>query len=327
MRVGNRGGWLLAGVLAVGYVSVWVAIERGAGRTRETGLARGVGAGELVLRVGPEVVLGGEGGMGQGDGTAVLERVIAMVRGNSDLYEKFTDSPGVDEELLPRLGVVDLVLEQARYATGRPFLGRPERVVGYEAEKEDLEALLRAGRCVNRVALLHRVKGRNEEARRLFEAGFALGWKVFEGRQTYRELSGGLGLMTEAVGGMKVMARGVGDREWEGRLLGFEEAVSELNLAMAPVWLAISTVDPVLMSRHNGDVVMLAGRAGERVWRVESTLKLGRMRFNVGRSGTIFDGNAAEDEIEKLLSDSDPAVARAAQVAKELTVEEFRMLR
>lgn len=324
MKVGNKQGWLMAGVVAVGYLSVWVAIERAAGKTRPTSLVNqgGWALQSLSLKLAAD--------QGAGDGTAVLEEIVRTVKKDWELYERFTNSPAVDEELLPRLAVIDLVVAQQKYGTGSLFQRSPQRVVGYELDgmaRGDVDALLLAGRCVNRVALLHRVKGRQDEAKRLFESGLALGIKIFEGRQTYVELSGGLGLISEAVGVLKKIAQQEKNKPWEDGLIAMEDQIADLNQRIAPTWLAISTVDGVLVARHAGDIPVLAERSKERVWRVEATLKLGRMRYYVGNSGTIIDVREAERKLVELAEDEDPAVAWAAKLARELTVEEFRMLR
>jgi hypothetical protein len=74
---------------------------------------------------------------------------------------------------------------------------------------------------------------------------------------------------------------------------------------------------------HAGDVFHIARSAKDRMWRVEAILKLGRMRYNAAR---LADQQAATRALEELSDDADPVIRAAANAARNLTVQEYRML-
>lgn len=327
-QVGNKLGWGLAGLVFVVYVGAIALVEIGGGLAVPTSLtadARGVGP--LVLPVGVSEVIA----EGAGDGTGVLREIVAEVGRSRELYESFVSSTGVSADVIARLAAIDLVVRQAAYDSGAPWAASPEQVVLYDGvdgrERTGVIALRLAGQATGRVALLRRAQKDPAQARRLWEAELSLGHKLFVARQSYAELSAGLGLMSEAAAGLELLAKDEGDAVRLARLQAFGDGIRELNDRIAPIWAAISTIDPDVMGRHNGDVRVLATRAGERVWRIEATLKLGRMKYDVGTSGTPADQREARKLLRQLMLDPDPAVALAARLGNDLTIEQYRTLR
>jgi hypothetical protein len=97
---------------------------------------------------------------------------------------------------------------------------------------------------------------------------------------------------------------------------------------LGPRFDAIYTMSEQKIGEHNGDVFAFARDSKERVWRVEAILKLGRMKFNVGNPGSPGDQrNAARLATRFAELDPDPVIRRAASLARDLTVEQFRTLR
>jgi hypothetical protein len=67
----------------------------------------------------------------------------------------------------------------------------------------------------------------------------------------------------------------------------------------------------------------------ERMWRIESTLKLGRFKFHVGgqQHGRLADQTLAPTRLAALQNDPDPYVAAAARAAANLTQAEYNLIK
>jgi hypothetical protein len=94
------------------------------------------------------------------------------------------------------------------------------------------------------------------------------------------------------------------------------------RLHVQPMQRVIGSIDPGVIARHTGDVFYIAEHAADRMWRVEAILKLGRLRFYAAR---IADQQAAERLLRRLSKDADPVIRAAAESARSLTIEGYRM--
>jgi hypothetical protein len=139
------------------------------------------------------------------------------------------------------------------------------------------------------------------------------------------ELAIGLGMMQTAAQGLANLARRAGDNARAGQLLAFTQQSGETYKArIDPLWQAIFHIDPGLIQQYTGDVYALArDPKADRMWRVEAILKVGRLKYNAARRG---DQLAAMREPAKWAADPDPVVAAAARAARDLTVEDYRMM-
>jgi len=105
------------------------------------------------------------------------------------------------------------------------------------------------------------------------------------------------------------------------------DRLNDYQTKVQPVWEVLSSIDEGTIATYAGDVFVLAGdRNADRLWRVESTLKLGRLEYLAGRRG---DQLAARRVLREMSQDStdDPAVKIAAEQARSLTIEQYRNLR
>lgn len=313
-------GWALASVIAALYLTAIMLLERSGRVTPATAVSE-LAATPLAVHLPLGELPDAPEQRGDTDATALLLETARLVGADVERYLRFLAAPAVATGDIPALLALDGVLEQASLASAPSWGQMPERHVAYRTQHPEVERLALAGRALNRVALHDHQQGRNADAARGFYATLSLGHKLLQHRTTYAELSTGLGLMSEAVTGLRLV---FGDRPVLMRLLDQLRLEGERTLA---VWTAISTVDGELVSRHNGDVCHIATHSNERVWRVEATLKLGRMKFDVGVRGTPADQRRARRLIQQLRSDPDPAVAFAARLASELTLEDYRTLR
>lgn len=312
---GNRLGWTFAALLAVLYLGALVALEFSGSLSAPTALTTSPTALDALSLPPPPLPPATD----TSDATPLLNDIIRLVNQDCPLYERFVSSPSVPTDDIPRLAAITPLLAQTNHPTATLYSRTPADIVSYAPENPSLTALSLAGRAANRLAMVHRAQGRPDDARPLFLASLSLGHKLFLSRTTYAELSTALGLMSESATGLKLLG--------DPAALPFLESLSTLNAQILPVWTAISTVDPTTLGFHNGDIARLALFSNERVYRVESTLKLGRLKYNVGTSGTPADQRNTTKLLTRLLQDPDPAVSHAARLALDLTIENYRTLR
>ncbi len=227
---------------------------------------------------------------------------------------------------------INRVLKRFLKATDSPtmnlFRSRPMMWVNYQLEKADLESLYNVAKAAGRVALLESADKKFDVAKKYYSAIFALGVNLFRERIVYDELSKGEDLMGTGAGGLRRIAERNNDnmkalelKNWDG------DRVTDFKANIEPVWSVISTIDPGSIATHAGDIFELAGdKTADHLWRVEATLKVGRLKYNAAKSG---DQLLAKKFLRDLAADAaeDPAVHAAAVKARDLTLEDYRNLR
>ena len=62
------------------------------------------------------------------------------------------------------------------------------------------------------------------------------------------------------------------------------------------------------------------------MFRVEAIFAMGRMRFFAGENGRIGNQRGAIQELKKLAEDPDPIIRLAATEARDLTIEQYRIM-
>lgn len=318
--LGSPLGWTLAAALALLYLGSLTLLELSARTTPPTPLSdRALLPLSLSLPFDrlPET----PPRTPSPDATPLLIEIVRLVQADLPLYQRFTQSPSVPLNEVPRLAALDPLLEQAPLATANAWPLPPERHIAYRPEHPEVAALLLAGQSANRLAMVLRGQSQNADAARYFHATLSLGHKLFTHRTTYAELSAALGLMTEATAGLRLL------HPDDPALAQLAQSLQSLTDDTNATWTAISTIDPDVLSLHNGDIPRIALASAEPVWRVEAVLKLGRLKYNVGTRGTPADQRRARRLIQQLQSDPDPPIALAARLANELTLEQYRTLR
>jgi len=99
------------------------------------------------------------------------------------------------------------------------------------------------------------------------------------------------------------------------------------NDRILPMLKVLQAIDANVIGQHAGDIIYFARHCRERMYRVEAILAMGRLRYFVGENGRIGNQRGAMTELKKLADDPDPVVRRAANEAKDLTLEQYRMMR
>jgi hypothetical protein len=215
-----------------------------------------------------------------------------------------------------------LLLDATHFSSMNLFAKNPGLIVDYESDHPPLDNLVKLGGEMESAALLLNRSGKTEEARKFLQAAYALGQNLYRERLDYDEFSRGMGLMNGATTALAEMEpAGSPDRN----LLQDQQAamVKFDGKNVLPIYEVLASADPERIAANAGDVFRFAAKAGERMFRVEAILKLGRYRFDSARQA---DQIAVPRFLRRLSDDPDPVIRVAASAATNLTIEQYRMI-
>jgi hypothetical protein len=324
---GNKLGWGISGLLVIVMVGLILLINAASTVSPPSAFsANANNMAALELPVDPKVVITMDDACDAADS---YKQAIADYEVNSMRYERFiTPTAGMDVNEGAALKGVQMLLKAKDCANMTLFTNMPEKVITYD-QKPEIEALRSIGRVTNNIGLLMKMAGRDGEALRYHEAVFALGAKLYAERVAWPEVQLGLEMMSTAATSIGSLAEKTGDTNRQAEMDDFRQQYREYyEDRIKPVLNVISSIDQGVIRRHAGDIFEIANRSNEKMWRVEAILKLGRMKYDVGGSrGRFGDQMGAKRYIKSRINDSDPLIKRAAQAAKDLTIEQYRSMR
>ena len=309
---GNALGWIISLLIVVATATGLVLFQRHlADLTPTTELVRDSAMlAPVALPVGPDAVVAPRDAC---DAGPIYRQAIERVLADRDAYERFA-TEGRDSQEASALAALQLLPGAATCSQMSLFSSAPAEVINY-GPKPELQAIRLAGLCAIRLGLLLTRQAKPDEAMEWYQAAFALGARLYEERLVLDELMAGLELMSAAA-----RAMGDGNAQAQTFLNGYQEYD---RARLQPLRRAIGSIDPGVIATHSGDVFHIARSAKERMWRVEAILKLGRMRYNAAR---LADQQAATRALEQLSDDPDPVIRAAANAARNLSIEQYRML-
>lgn len=331
---GNVQGWIIAGVLLILMViSGWTLQQINAPTSPTRFGLDPQNLSVLELSVSPKSVVPMPD---SGDAGDLYLQAIEKVRADRSTYERFIERGRLSDAR--NLQAVAYILQAAPIGSMRLLTRNPEKNIGYFEmfTPEDLADIRLAGKTVERIGLLQQADGQIESAKQFLQASFALGAKLFQERLIFMEAFEGLGLMNGSAEILRVIARQEKNTDEMTKWDNFLESTRTLyEQRMKPMWSVISSVGGTpasnrKMAEQAGDVFHFTTEAQqERMWRIESTLKLGRFRFHVGGKeyGRLADQTYALARLKMLSQDSDRYVSQAARAAMELTSADYHRIK
>jgi len=257
------------------------------------------------------------------DTVALYHEAVDLYRKNPTAFDRFVEHPERRD-----LAAVEPAIELLRKAAGKSSLGifsaTPQEAVSYDVDTP-LTTLNALGDCAAGAGLLEKAADRKEAAISDFQAAFCLGERMADERLCYAELGDGLGLMDGAAIELAEIAKKDGDQARADALSNFAASISDyLNQKLIPIQTVLSSIDQTTIERNAGDLFWLARKSKERMWRVESILSLGRLKYNAGRPGDNRGALRVLTEIAR--TDSDPVIKTAAIAARDLTLDQYHRL-
>jgi len=321
---GNLQGWIVAAVM---FVLIALGVWQVSSVNNLTPLTK-FGKDEtlfepLTISVAPTSIVAMDMA---GDATESYRTAIDDIRRNTSKYESAIASN--DLNTIKSLPAVKSALAAAALNSGTLLIKNVDDNVGYSTmENDDMKALLLLGKNLE-IGGLYAHEKDAKLGRKLFEAQFALGAKMFNERINYWEAFFGIGQMRSAAEGMKIIATKANDTAEVEKLTAFNEAAGKLvekDGVMDRMWRVLGSVKPQTINDHAGDVYAFTGKGmKERLWRIESILKLGRHKFNVER---LADQTIVPYRLQELSKESDPAIKVAVDKADKLTLQDYRMIK
>ena len=255
---------------------------------------------------------------------------VALYHQAIDLYQK--DPISFDRFLAQHdaenFKVVAPAIDLLRQAAGKNSLGifaaTPEEAVNYDPNIP-LKVLKEIGDCANEAGLVKKVAKDNDGAIANFQAAFSLGQRMADERLCYAELSDGIGLMDGAAIEMADIAKDIGDQTKADALNQFALGLSDFsNHKLVPIQTVLSSIDQPTIEQYAGDMFWLAKNSKERMWRVQSILALGRLKYNASKPGDNRGAQRVTTEIAG--TDPDPVIKTAAKAASDLTEDQYGRL-
>lgn len=324
---GNRLGWILSVLIVLATVAGMLWIDA-AGRRFSRPDAYGLDPANSAALSLPDPTLVVPSMTGDADASALYRQLIDRTLAALPAVEQFARAGRAGETRAIR-PVLEPMLAAAGARRASVFASSPGELINYDNAHPGLSALELAGKAALRAALVE-PRTRTSDARRTLEAVFALGHRLFEERLTYEELDLGLRLMAESAAALRRLAEQ--DELDPAARVASIDGFDRPRLVLArdrvlPIAARIRTLDGRVVAANAGNVMHWAKHAGDRVWRVEAILAVGRLRYFVGTEGKPGDAAAAARTLEELASDPDPVIQAAVRAAASLTQEQFRSLR
>lgn len=331
---GNRLGWGISAVLAaVMILLTWWIGTLNVISAPSTGIVARTGNVSLNLLSHPELL---DPIKLPFDPQAIMPKMIdakdagpmyreAMEKYNSDkyTYRDLFESGKPKTTNLKDLPALQFLIDARNCKSMILFAKEPRDVIDYtRAASDRLEAIYTLGKTASRLSLYIK-KEQPEEALLLAEAAFSLGDKLCEERLRWREFDAGAELLRDGAYVIKSLdpARAVA-ADIDGPMKDL------LKNRCMPLWIAIGSADPDVISRTAGDIFYIAKNSKERMWKIEAILKLGRNKYDMGSFGRGADQRWAKLTVKRMANDQtlDPVVRTAAQAANELTHEGYNMI-
>ncbi len=320
---GNRLGWGISAAIVVLFVGIgWLIIQAGT-----TSAPSAFSQSDpllhkpIALPISPSSIVTMDK---PGVAGPLYRKAIDDYKANPSKYDRPAGKPDLDALLPGQKALVDA----APLAQMNLFAETPQDAIGYRSAVEDLDALKAVAKSLTLLALHNQKPGPDKKpnpdrAKKYYEAVFALGAKLFEERVSYAEMSAGLGMMT---GGAQQLAQ-LEDEAGAERLKDFQKQTLAYAGQLGEINRKITMLDNPLNKeayRYVGDVFAIAQSPKiDRVWRVESLLKIGHYKYNARHKG---DQMHATPVLKQYLSDPDPALRTAATMANDLKERDYNLL-
>jgi hypothetical protein len=339
---GNKVGWIISAILTAGIFAIifFVIVPLNAVASPSSGPVTmsprvvlnleetPAWLEPIALPVSPNTVYGGM--TEEKDAAAIYRRAIDEYKANRKTYDYlFTGKNNApltyDLKMLP---AIEMLIEARTASSMKLFSAAPEAVINIDdyVTPAQIDALRVLGKAASKLGLYMSVdKIQPENVKALGEAAFSLGAKMYEERVRYPEIEVGNELLHE---GADLIARA--DPAKKDAVKTFRDALTKYQKERVfPLYVVISSADGNVIGRTVGDMFYIARHSKEKMWRVEAMLKLGRIKHDPGEPPNGANVRGAALYLKRVAANDkeDPTVRMAAELARDLTLEQFRSMR
>lgn len=332
---GNVNGWVGSVIIIALTAGLIVWKGRPAERSQPTGGLK-VAMASAEIQPDPKAVI--TPGTKDQDAGDIYRQLAATVKAKSRLYDlqhgDFVRTTGAKKRAMIKAvePEMDLLIEAGKSARMNLFAKNPAEIVNYanrkpilpELQATALTGLSVAGMWATPDSSKTNSKPENpEKARELLEGIYHLGRFLAEERVTFEEYRIGVDLMSNAA---KLLARYGGHNPAKKEEIDVFSQQIGLERYLPVVQVITMVPEETKMMSMPGDIFDVALNSKEPMWQVEAILKLGRMRFMRGVKGP--DQRDANKVLNELAARTDlaPNVKAAAVAARDLTIEQFRLI-
>ncbi|MFW5841142.1 MAG: hypothetical protein ACOCZE_11220 [Planctomycetota bacterium] len=160
-------------------------------------------------------------------------------------------------------------------------------------------------------------KGQYDEAHTILQGAFTVGWHMAEERARAEVFRAGIQRQFDALRLMELNHQLAGKEDKLDAIRSYGIALQEVNGKISRKWQLIHSHDP-----HPGDMINIIENDQDRVWKIESLLILGPLKFlEEGHEGNLAKINSLLDEYS---NSGDPLIADAASKAKQFNKEDAK---
>ncbi len=332
--MGRLRGWIISAVIAVGLGALLVIAILPQSITAPTGT--------LTLAMQPAVIPDDPANIVPApskdcDAGDNYRAAIDEYQSHEQHYETWADAPKILEARDAHPPAVQSLVDGKDCGKMTLFALNLTDVMTYD-DRVKLQALNAVGTLCNRIALVYaaesstasdnhddaKARASGDEALSRATAAFNLGRHMYEERIVFEEWSDGISLMSDAAYALAKIEK---DKSKIEVMTKFRDGINEYRRGkVTRLWEIVSGIGQADTVKYAGDIFDIAQRSPERMWRVETILKLGRLKYTAATRGDLFGSRKV---VAKMAADTsaDPAVRAAADAANSLTVEQFRMIK
>lgn len=313
---GNRLGWGISfGIMVATWAFLVLVLGRATGVPPPTELGRNAADYAIEFPIDPVSLaywMTGEGNSGP-----IYQDALNEYRTRQSAHDQVKSA----EEAQQLKKGMDLLIQAGKCKAGGVFSGNPAQVINYDSERVNLEAAKALARSAAAVAKYAGDAGKLDEARALYEAIFSLGAKMYQERLTYYELDYASEPLELGARGLAKLDDDAGEHARANKYKTFSQTrVQYITDNVIRVRNGVWALDP-----HVGDMIEIANRGGDPMWRVDAILALGRA--NVADQTKGLQYTSVRHQLEQFAESTEPRVRVAAQSALDLTIEQFRRLK
>jgi hypothetical protein len=225
---------------------------------------------------------------------------------------------------------IDFLRQAADLRRMNLFEARPEKVINYNNELPELDALIKIADAADTMGLGAKLDGKYNDAKQLFTAVFVLGRHLFDERVSWREMSAGIGMMSDASQNLAKVADEEKDGARSAVLFHLHEELDKYRSELQEK-IGSPLTNPVesYAGKYSGDIFDIARDTSvERVWRVQAILHLGRYKWNVadGHRGDQVWGHRVLKSLKMSIdpANGDNVIQTAIDAAMNLTLDQQR---
>jgi hypothetical protein len=328
---GNKQGWFISVIIAgvMGWL-IW-SLGRPEGISKPSGEFNLTSA--IQLPVSPQDAMPGVM-TDPSDAGDLYWQAIEAYRADPKPYDNFTVA---NARQATKLAALDPVLQATSANKATIFLKKPDALINYQFPWPELDALVTIGQTCKSLGFYYIKSEKNADpavAAKYLNASFSLGAKLYAERLTHAEMIAGIQLMQAAADSLRELAKRQGDTARVEQLKHFSDQTSNYYIAnVKTLYQKVESTRREDIDRYTGDVFALARNNPDRMWQVEAILKIGRTRFmathmadQVAAKRMLGDDPTQYGYPDFEKSD-DPAVRTAGRAAREMTEEQYRMMR